>query len=363
MAQKQPNREIPLQEINRTLDQSVAGADPLRADRLGNLTSVRQAKSSGQQRDLKRLEAKYGSDHPRVQGLKQKMTANQTLVQTLKVETERAEVDFPMAAENTWILHGYVFRRLPQRRSPLAEVTLVIADQKGNPVEEAGYACTNDQGYFRLEYSRKKATGTAQPVGDVTEVGVITRNDTASPEVAGISDRFRRTATVAKQPSTYFAQVLDKQGALLHRDDQAIEPGPGQVDYIEIVVGEPPCPSPFEGQDEQPDDQPDQDLGDWVVSGRVLRIVNDNERPLGGVMVSAFDADERFDDKLGAALTLKDGSFEIRYRQHDFARDSEKGTPDLYVTVIDQSGKQIYSSRNNIRQNAKREEVFQITIS
>jgi len=363
MAQKQPHRQISLPEINRTLEQAVAGADPLRAASLGSLTTVRQAKTSSQQRDLKRLEAKYGSDHPRVQGLKQKLAANETLVQTLQVETSRAEVDFPVADENTWILHGYVYRRLPQGRSPLPKVTVVIADQKGNPVEEAGYACTDSKGYFRLEYSRKKAKDTAQPVDEVTEVRVTTRHDMVSPTLIGMSDRLRQSTKAASKQSPLCAQVLDQRGTLLHQDDQPIDPELGQVDYIEIVVGEPPCPSPFDGEDEQPDDKPDPDLGDWVVRGRVMRVSKDQERPLAGVMVSAFDADERFDDKLGAALTLKDGSFEIRYRQHDFAPDSEKDTPDLYVTVTDGNGRQIYSSRNNIRRNAKREEAFQITIS
>jgi len=348
MAQKRPNQDIPLQEIANTLEQGVAGADPLRADNLAQLTTVRQVKSKGQQRELKRLQQKYGNNHPRVQVLEQKLAVNQVLVKTLDIETKRARVDFPIATKDTWILHGYVYQQRLQERVPLVGVNVVVAEPSGKPIEEVGFACTDKTGYFQLKYPPDKTKGTKKPARNGTQLRPKPQAEASTAiDILQVAD---------PDQVVFFAQVLDRKGTLLHSDDQPINPELGQVDYLEIIVGEPPCPSPFDDNDKP------KDLGDWIIRGRVTQLAGDQERPLAGVMVSAFDADERFDDKLGAALTLKDGNFEIRYRQHDFAPDSEKGSPDLYVTITDLNGKEIYSSRTNIRTNAKREEAFQIVI-
>lgn len=57
-------------------------------------------------------------------------------------------------------------------------------------------------------------------------------------------------------------------------------------------------------------------FGAWVICGRVL--LCDTKQPVGGVKVSAFDADWLTDDPLGSATTTSDGRFRIDYSKADF---------------------------------------------
>ena len=91
-------------------------------------------------------------------------------------------------------------------------------------------------------------------------------------------------------------------------------------------------------------------------------VTDEEGQPLPGLMVSAFDKDRKYDDKLGGALTNAKGQFKITYIKQDFMEGPEPGA-DLYLTVIDEAGQLLYSSRREIRYNAGKHEEFDIRIS
>jgi hypothetical protein len=95
-----------------------------------------------------------------------------------------------------------------------------------------------------------------------------------------------------------------------------------------------------------------------VVRGQVT---DETGKGIPGLMVSALDLDRRYDDKLGSALTNQEEVFRITYRVQDF-REGLESSPDLYITIIDIDGNLLHSSIDNIRENASRDEVYEIRL-
>jgi hypothetical protein len=151
----------------------------------------------------------------------------------------------------------------------------------------------------------------------------------------------------AREAVTHLA-ALQREGLRALRDDLATAPPDLPVPSDRAPSGGPAPPA----------DRPIP-TASFVVRGRV---VDEQGRPVEGLMVSAFDRDVRFDDKLGAALTDREGAFEIGYIRQDFRETGEIG-PDLFVTVKDSAGRTLFSSAAQIRFDAiEPEQVYEITI-
>jgi hypothetical protein len=103
--------------------------------------------------------------------------------------------------------------------------------------------------------------------------------------------------------------------------------------------------------------RPDPDA--WVARGRVT---DEMGQGIEGLVVSLYDRDLHFDDRLGTTCTDTNGDFAIAYRSEDF-QDLFEASPDLYIKVMDRQGNLLYSSENTVRCEAGQVEVFNITIS
>ena len=97
---------------------------------------------------------------------------------------------------------------------------------------------------------------------------------------------------------------------------------------------------------------------DWLVCGRVL---GPRGKGLPDLRVSVFDKDLLFDDRLGEAVTDADGQFNILYQTNDF-KDLLESKPDLYLKVISEKGKLLFTSEKAIRWQSDRVEYFEIEI-
>ena len=86
-------------------------------------------------------------------------------------------------------------------------------------------------------------------------------------------------------------------------------------------------------------------------------------RPLGGLLVCAFDKDALRDDYLGEAETDESGTFEIRFTDADF-KDALESQPDLYLCVFVPGTKEaVYDSSFEVRRNASDDEYYEIQIA
>jgi hypothetical protein len=97
---------------------------------------------------------------------------------------------------------------------------------------------------------------------------------------------------------------------------------------------------------------------EWVVFGTV---VNAENKPVSGLVVRLYDRDRKYDDFLGESETDANGDFSIIYHERDFMESGEN-LPELYVTISDSKGKEVYSSRDNVRFNSGRSEYFAIRL-
>lgn len=97
----------------------------------------------------------------------------------------------------------------------------------------------------------------------------------------------------------------------------------------------------------------------WVVQGKVVG--EESQRGIGGLLVSLYDKDLFFDDTLGITVTDEQGNFEIAYPTAAF-RDLFEAKPDLYIKVLDESGRTLFNSRKRVRPEASHFETFYIII-
>src|SRR5918994_7736769 len=73
-----------------------------------------------------------------------------------------------------------------------------------------------------------------------------------------------------------------------------------------------------------------------------------SSKPLSNYTIQAFDKDpipgSIFDDELGKAVTLDDGSFRIKFESSDFREVLETDDPQLYFKIYDLDGALIHTT-------------------
>lgn len=297
-------------QLSQVLQSGLPEADLLRAATLDNLQFLRQARATGLQSEQERLAAKLGDDHPRVIELAARRAGNELFINGLAAESERARVVAPEVNKDTWVLHGFI---RDQQLHGVPKVTVALYDSGGNWIKQLGFAGTSANGYFRLDV---------------------------------------RSLANVKPP--LFIHVLSGQATLLHADDEPLTPELGTVLYHEVIVtGEKTTTPPVESPDD-PMAQPDA----WIVRGRVTDKAG---KGLSKLIVSVYDKDLLFDDKLGQTETDANGDYSLVYHTEDF-RDLIERKPDIYVKVLDQKGNELYSSKKKIRFNVGRVEIVNVVI-
>jgi hypothetical protein len=298
-------------EVSREFDKGAADADQLRAEQLEHLVVVRNAKASRLKREQDRLTKKLGASDPRVAELSQRRNMNTLLVRDLNFETARARTEIPQVDPKTWVLFGFVrdkdFKGVPN-------LTVALYDDKGNWIEQLGYACTGQDGSFKLE-----------------------------------SQNF------ASLKAPVFIHVLTGQAVRLYVDKVPLTPTGGRLDYRDIILSgdaqpcNPPTPNPRE---------PVSTPGAWIVRGRV----SDAEgKGLAGVTVSLSDKDLVFDDRLGQTKTDDKGDYSLTYHVEDF-KDLIERKPDIFVKVMDDQGKALFTSKDAIKFEAGRVETVNVSV-
>jgi hypothetical protein len=307
------NRQISLDDIAKGVDQGLTTADTQRGAAFERLDVTRKAKDTSLRREQARLSIKYGADHPRVQAIANKVAINQEFRTQVATETVRAKTEIPIVDENTWVLHGFV---RDQARQGVSNVNVALYDSNGSRLNGLGQACTVANGYFKVISKDANAIGA----------------------------------------SAAYVRVLSPGGAFLFADQSPLQPGLGHIDYKEITLsgGTAVCVSPPEpptGSTSQPGDT-------WVVTGRVTDAKGEGLKDL---IVSVYDRDFIFDDRLGQVGTDPNGYYTLSYRTEDF-RDLIERKPDIYLKVVDQQQNPLYTSEDAVRFEAGHVETINVQI-
>src|SRR4051794_29672066 len=128
MARQDQSTRIPLTRVTDVLEQSIVDHDQQRAEGLGSLGTLRRAKAAQLAREQARLSRKLGSDAPRVQEVAAKLAANQSFMVALKYEADRARIEVPAVAADSWVFHGHV---LDDKLAGVPDLTVALYDANG----------------------------------------------------------------------------------------------------------------------------------------------------------------------------------------------------------------------------------------
>ncbi|MCU0541834.1 MAG: carboxypeptidase-like regulatory domain-containing protein [Oscillatoriaceae cyanobacterium Prado104] len=312
-------------EILKKLTETFTDAGSTNINALQQIRDVQVMMGSLLQHEAKRLEKKLGTDNLRVQQFQASIKRNQTIAKDLEVELEIAKIRVPEVDPKDSLIHG---RIVDKNRRGLAGLVVSIADVRGNAIRAFGKTTTDVSGYYALPVKAE----VLQKVTASIKEGVVVVVSNANEE-------------------------------LIYRNHNPVRLVASDRILVESVINRSDISSPGGGKQpsEKPptDDQTPAPQEAWVVRGRVT---DETGKGIAGLMVSALDRDRRYDDKLGSALTNREGEFRITYRVQDFREGLERG-PDLYVTIIDIEGNLLHSSIDSIRENAKREEVYEIRLN
>lgn len=314
------SKSIPTNE-KETLNYIDDSTDQLDEQRLAGLQEEQNnqlIKDEVLQREKMRLEAKHGNTHPEVQHAESRIAYNKEMFTGLDNEVKKASIKTEPLPNNAWRVHGRV---LDQNNTPVKGVTVFLADQHKDWIEVYGNSCTNEMGYYSLTVNGSRFAES------------MTKNQ---PLSLSVSEKNKKILYYASEPVYAAKGTIDHQDIYIKLKDEDCVP--------------PPIIHTREAQ--LPQDA-------WIVRGKVT---DENDKGLKGLTISLYDQDLFFDDLLGTTVTDKTGNFEIKYMTESFKFLFEK-KPELYLKVLDNSGKKLYSSENTVRPGAGRVEEFVIKIN
>jgi hypothetical protein len=147
--------------------------------------------------------------------------------------------------------------------------------------------------------------------------------------------------------------TVSKDGKeIIHREKEPLYLEVGTIEYRQIILGEKECPPP----------SPEPEKETWTVKGTVRNKAGKKTPvPLPGVTVRISDRVNKFAKLLGERVTDQNGGFEFIYEIVSL-NALLKADPPLFITVLDQSGKQLYTSPDPIHCKAGHVEELEIVI-
>jgi hypothetical protein len=189
------------EQLAGNFESDLATTDLARAEALEGLQQVRLAKASHLERQRARLITRVGAEDPRVLELNGVIASNQRLTHGLKLEVDRTKAATVQPDERGWILHGYVRKQDGQGQPGL---TVSLYDRSGQWIPTLSYACTDENGYFKLSYHQSSEKET--------------------------------DAMAFNVDSEAFIRVSDQKRKVLATDKTPVKLELGRVEYREIIL-------------------------------------------------------------------------------------------------------------------------------
>ena len=300
MKNKQPfNSQELADQINELVEQLTSG----RGEALHNARSLQFAGQALIEREEKRLTRKLGTDHPRVQNLRERRETLLNSIKSLEVEQQLGKIQ-PVEVDDTEALvEGRIFDESGQGVSGL-EVKLV--DKNGDMI--ADEPITSDQsGYFaiKLDAERVKERKPAELM-----VSSSTREEIYRSELLEVNESSRLRLDVKIKRSE------------LIKPKKTTKPGRQSTKPTE--------PSMREEY--------------WTVTGTVF---DQKEKPVGGATVQIISQELNLRKPLGTARTDRLGRYQIQVLQDPAIIGLLHGTQ-LEIKLLDPQGRQIFISDEDI---------------
>ncbi|MGB3135841.1 MAG: carboxypeptidase-like regulatory domain-containing protein, partial [Nodosilinea sp.] len=305
-------------QVGNQLLQALALAATAQVEGLQQTRDTQVALGTLLQTEAQRLEKKYGPDHGRVQQINASLRRNATTVKDLEVELELVTIQPPEVDDKAALVQG---RISDQNGKGIAGLIVFLGNEERKPYRFLGMADTDRAGYFAFVIAPEALAQLPEASSD----GV-------------------------------FLTVSMRQGKVVYQGSEALQLQAGGRRTLEVTLNR----NELSQDDSCPPVEPSPPVErDWLVRGQVTRTTTG--QAMVGVQVNAIDNNRRFDAKLGSTITDGEGTFRIPY-----SFQSPAGAvlgPDLYVTVINEKGQELFSSQLDLRRSAKRDEEFKIAIA
>ena len=192
-----------------TVAEAIDGADRVRAKGLAGLLDLHVARAEGllQERELRRS---LNEDDPRLQALDRRLALYDAAGRSLYLEAVRASTEPPAPDPNAWKVYGRVVAPsgdpIPSP-ARLRGASVVLVDPRNRPLANVGPVRLDESGAFLIE--------------------VVLKRETPAGEAA------------AAAPPRVRLRVVDRADDEIARDDEALTPAAGTVEYREIILSSP----------------------------------------------------------------------------------------------------------------------------
>lgn len=137
---------IKLEQLSAGFERGILALDDLRLMQLGDALRLQGALNQVQTREFKRLERKYGKDHPRILNAAAKIELGKEHMQAISIVHTTMSEPRPDPGDG-WAVDGFV---RTANGDPVEGVTVAAYDQRERWYEELGYGCTKEDGHFMI---------------------------------------------------------------------------------------------------------------------------------------------------------------------------------------------------------------------
>ncbi len=131
----------------------------LKSERLAALSGAVDTQVSMQaffQHEARRLEKKFGAQHPRVRQMKSRLKSNLQTINSLEVERQLSRIEAPQVEGEAALVHGRV---ADEDGLGIEGLTVRLMDQSGSPIGGASEAVTDASGYFAFALEPETVDG------------------------------------------------------------------------------------------------------------------------------------------------------------------------------------------------------------
>jgi hypothetical protein len=188
-------------QLGAEISTALTTADTTAAQRILELQNVRQARVSRLTRTATALKAQYGANDPGVKAAEANVAAATLTAARISMAQRQAATPDPQVSANGWALHGRIF---DAESKPMSGFTVFLVDASKTYQQEYGFANTDSDGYFLLNYP--------------------------GPEPA-VQDKSAKTTST----TDLFVEVTNANSDLVDLGTTTFQPATGGAVYLNIV--------------------------------------------------------------------------------------------------------------------------------
>lgn len=204
------NNNFKSEQVSEQINTVICSADQNRNESLQQFSELQSIQVELLQTERTRLLRKYGtSTHPRVKRIEAKLNVATGLNREFQAEVEKTRVEVPPFNRKTWRIHGRV---LTQDRQGIEGLTVSLFDKEKKWVRELDFTCTNERGYFVIDYLPKDSASDKPTISQ------------SQPLILTVTDRDRQILHQEKRPLFIKLGVIDYREIILDPNQKSKTP-------------------------------------------------------------------------------------------------------------------------------------------